>query len=92
MRDAIEELFVTFPDYHLELEEAFGSGDMLVARIHTRATMQGPLWLGETEVPATGNTFEQDWLAWLRFEGDKIAAIDEFYDNYEILVQLGLTL
>lgn len=91
MRDAIEELFVTFPDYHLELREAFGAGDRLVARIHTRATMTGPLWLGETEVPATGQSFEQDWLAWLRFEGDEIAAIDEFYDNYEILVQLGLS-
>lgn len=91
MRDAIEELFVTFPDYHLELREAFGSDDRLVARIHTRATMTGPLWLGETEVPATGQSFEQDWLAWLHFEGDKIVAIDEFYDNYEILVQLGLS-
>lgn len=91
MRDAIEELFVTFPDYHLELRDAFGSGDRLVARIHTRATMTGPLWLGETEVPATGQRFEQDWLAWLRFEGDEIVAIDEFYDNYEILVQLGLS-
>jgi hypothetical protein len=26
----------------------------------------------------------------LRFEGDKIASIDEFYDNYDVLIQLGL--
>lgn len=91
MRDAIEELFVTFPDYHLELVDAFGSGDRLVARIHTRATMLGPLQLGDTRVEATGERFEQDWLAWLRFEGNEIAEIDEFYDNYEILVQLGLS-
>jgi ketosteroid isomerase-like protein len=90
MRGAIEELVITFPDYHLELVDAFGSGDRLVARIHTRATMLGPLQLGETEIPATGKLFEQDWVALLRFEGNKIAAIDEFYDNYDIMLQLGL--
>lgn len=90
MRAGIEELVKTFPDYHLELVDAFGSGDRLVARIHTRATMQGPLDLGGTMVPATGKVFEQDWVAVIRFEGDRIASIDEFHDNYGILVQLGL--
>lgn len=91
MRAAIEDLVKTFPDYHLQLVEAFGSGDRLVARIHTRATMLGPMNLGETVVPATGKVFEQDWIAVLRFEGDRIVAIDEFHDNYGILVQLGLS-
>jgi ketosteroid isomerase-like protein len=90
MRAGIEELVVTFPDYHLELVEAFGSGDRLVARIHTRATMLGPMLVGEVTVPPTGKAFEQDWVAVLRFEGDRIASIDEFHDNYGILVQLGL--
>lgn len=90
MRAAIEELVVTFPDYHLELVEAFGSGDRLVARIHTKATMLGPMELGDITVPPTGKPFEQDWVAVLTFEGDKIAAIDEFHDNYTILIQLGL--
>lgn len=91
MRAAIEELTVTFPDYRLELVDAFGSGDKLVAKIHTRATMKGPLDLGGQVVPATGRAFEQDWIAVLRFEGDKIASIDEFYDNYDVMLQLGLT-
>jgi ketosteroid isomerase-like protein len=90
MREGIEELVVTFPDYHLELVEAFGEGDRLVARIHTRATMLGPLDIDGVEVPPTGLGFEQDWVAVLTFEGDKIAAIDEFHDNYGILLQLGL--
>jgi steroid delta-isomerase-like uncharacterized protein len=91
LRAGIEELFTTFPDYHLELVDAFGQGDQLVARIHTRATMLGPLQLGDTSVPATEKAFEQDWVALLRFESGKIASINEFYDNYEILVQLGLS-
>jgi ketosteroid isomerase-like protein len=90
MRAGIEELVVTFPDYHLELVEAFGTGDRLMARIHTNGTMLGPIDIGGTEVPPTGLAFEQDWAAVLTFEGDKISAIDEFHDNYGILVQLGL--
>ena len=90
MRAGIEELVETFPDYHLELVEAFGTGDRLMARIHTKATMLGPMMIGDTEIPPTGKVFEQDWVAVLTFDGDKIAAIDEFHDNYTILIQLGL--
>jgi ketosteroid isomerase-like protein len=90
MRAGIEELVVTFPDYHLELVDAFGQGDRLMARIHTRATMLGAMQLGETTIPPTGLAFEQDWVAVLTFEGDRISAIDEFHDNYTILLQLGL--
>jgi len=90
MRAGIEELLVTFPDYHLELVEAFGVGDRLIARIHTRATMLGPLNISGVDVPPTGMPFEQDWVAVLTFDGDQISAIDEFHDNYDILIQLGL--
>jgi ketosteroid isomerase-like protein len=90
MRADIEELVVTFPDYHLELVEAFGLGDRLVARIHTKGTMLGPIDFNGMEVPPTGLSFEQDWVAILTFEGEKIASIDEFYDNYGTMVQLGL--
>lgn len=91
MRAGIEELVITFPDYHLDLVEAFGEGDQLMARIHTRATMLGPMSIDGTEIPPTGRVFEQDWVAVVTFEGDLISAIDEFHDNYTILVQLGLT-
>jgi len=90
MRAAIEELFVTFPDYTLELVDAFGSGDRLVVRIRQSATMLGPLDLGGVTVPPTGQKMGQDWVALVRFEGGKIKEFNEFYDNYELLQQLGL--
>ena len=90
MRDAIAALVKTFPDYHLELRQAFGEGDRVVARIHTHATMLGEMQLGEQLIPPTGRSFEQDWVAIFRFQDGKIASIDEFYDSYTILVQLGL--
>lgn len=90
MREGIEELLVTFPDYHLELVDAFGEEDRLMARIHAKGTMLGPLNIDGVDIPPTGATFEQDWVAVLTFEGELISVIDEFYDNYGTLIQLGL--
>lgn len=90
MRAGIEELTETFPDYHLELVEAFGEGDQLMARIHAKGTMLGPIEIDGVEIPPTGKVFEQDWVGVITFEGDKIARIDEFHDNYTLLIQLGL--
>lgn len=90
MRLAIETLSVAFPDYHLELVEAFGEGDQLMARIHAKGTMLGPIVIDGVEIPPTGKTFEQDWVGVITFDGEKIARIDEFHDNYTLLIQLGL--
>jgi ketosteroid isomerase-like protein len=90
MRAGIEELVVSFPDYHLELIEAFGVDDRLMARITASGTMLGALDIDGTVVPPTGLHFEQDWIAVLTFDGDQISAIDEFHDNYGLLIQLGL--
>lgn len=91
MRAGIEELVVTFPDYHLQLVEAFGEGNRVMARIHAKGTMLGAMDINGTAIPPTGKAFEQDWVAVVTFAQDKIAAIDEFHDNYTILLQLGLS-
>ena len=90
MRAGIEELVVTFPDYHLQLVEAFGEGNRVMARIHAKGTMLGAMDINGAVIPPTGKVFEQDWVAVVTFENDKISAIDEFHDNYGVLVQLGL--
>ncbi len=91
MRAGIEELVVAFPDYNLQLVEAFGEGNRVMARIHAKGTMLGSLDINGTQVPPTGRTFEQDWVGVVTFEQDRISAIDEFHDNYGLLVQLGLS-
>jgi len=91
MRAAIETLSGAFPDYHLELRQAIGEGEWLAVRLHTTGTMTGPLPLSDgTLVPATGQSIEQDWSALVRFEGDRIAQFDEYYDQLTLMVQLGL--
>jgi len=91
MRAAIETLSVAFPDYHLELERAFGQGEWLALRIHTTGTMTGPLTFSDgTQLPPTGQPIQQDWAALVRFEGERIAEFHEFYDQLTLMVQLGL--
>ncbi len=91
LRAAIESLAVAFPDYHLELKQAFGQGEWLAVRIHTTGTMTGPLRLSDgADVPATGQAIEQDWSALVRFDGDHIAEFHEFYDQLTLMLQLGL--
>jgi ketosteroid isomerase-like protein len=91
MRAAIETLSTAFPDYHLELTQAFGQGPWLAVRLHTTGTMTGPLMLSDgSSVPATGQPIEQDWAALVRFEGARIAEFHEFYDQLLLMAQLGL--
>lgn len=91
MRVAIETLGAAFPDYHLELRQAFGEGEWLAVKLHTTGTMTGGLRLSDgREVPPTGRKIEQDWSALVRFEGEKIAEFNEFYDQLTLMVQLGL--
>jgi ketosteroid isomerase-like protein len=91
MRFAIETLGNAFPDYHLELRQAFGQGEWLALRIHTTGTMTGPLVLSDgSEVPATGQPIEQDWAALVRFQGDRISEFHEFYDQFTLMMQLGV--
>jgi ketosteroid isomerase-like protein len=91
MRAAIESLSTAFPDYHLELRQAFGQGEWLALRIHTTGTMTGPLLLSDgSEIPATGRPIEQDWAALVRFEGDLISEFHEFYDQFTLMLQLGV--
>ncbi|MCU0687959.1 MAG: ester cyclase [Polyangiaceae bacterium] len=90
LRAGIEELHGAFPDYTLTLRDAFGAGDRLVVRIHQTGTMLGPIEFGGALVPPTGRRMEQEWVALVRFEGERIAEFHEFYDNYELLGQLGL--
>jgi ketosteroid isomerase-like protein len=92
MRAALEALTAAFPDYALELVEASGGGDRLAVRMHASGTHSGTLILSDgTAVPPTGRHIEQDWVALVTFDTEgRIERIDEFYEEFVLLLQLGL--
>ena len=92
MRAALEALTAAFPDYALELVEVSGDGDRLAVRMHASGTHSGTLILSDgTAVPPTGRHIEHDWVALVTFDTEgRIEHIDEFYDEFVLLLQLGL--
>jgi SnoaL-like polyketide cyclase len=92
MRVAIEELVVSFPDYHLELVESFGAGLKYMAKIRARGTFLKAIDIGGGQiVPPTGKMFTQEWIANITFNKEgKIIRFEEFHDQLDIYKQLGV--
>lgn len=91
MRAAIEVLANAMPDYTLELLQAFGEGDDLTVRFRATGTFTQPFVISDDVIiPPTGKSFTQEWVALVRFDGDKIAEFHEFADQYAQFVQLDV--
>ena len=92
MSQALQDLIVSFPDYKLELVEVYRSNKNMFAKIRAKGTFKHPLNLGDGNIiPATGKTFTQEWVANIRLNTSaKIERFEEFYDQYDLLLQLGI--
>jgi predicted ester cyclase len=88
------EMFVTFPDNRVEnrpYQTFFASGDWTcsIARFH--GTMTGPMKGPDgTEIAPTGKSFEVAFCTVARWENGQIAEENLFYDQGEMMKQLGL--
>ncbi|MEU7239983.1 ester cyclase [Streptomyces sparsogenes] len=88
VRDHLLLLHRAFPDLRTEVEDLFGAGDRIVARLTHRGTHRGP-WLG---VPATGRAVEFSQTLIFRVEdgpGGRIAEIWYETDALGTLITLG---
>jgi hypothetical protein len=92
MRHALEELIVSFPDYKLELIQVFRSKKNMFAKIRSTGTFLNPLDIGGGVVIApTGKSFSQEWVANITLtQAGKIERFEEYYDQQDLLIQLGL--
>ncbi len=90
MRAAIERLTKAFPDYHNALIRAVGQGPWLTAELRSSGTFTNALEISTIPflIPPTGNGFRQHWVAMIRFEGEQIAEIREYYDQSDLTAQL----
>lgn len=92
MRLALEELIVSFPDYKLELIQVFRFKNNMFAKIRSTGTFLHPLDIGGgVVIPPTGKSFSQEWAANIRLnQAGKIERFEEFYDQQDLMIQLGL--
>ena len=91
VRDSMSAWFKAFPDTRWELQNLMSSGDTFVAEGMFKGTHDGPLAMGESEVPATGKAVEIPCCFIGRVSPNGLIAEDRTYLNAAIMMeQLGL--
>jgi len=95
-RDEIREdyrtsTWIPFPDFHFELERAFGEGEWVCVQGTLTGTHKGPIGEpdGET-IPPTGKSISVPLCLVVRVENGKAAEVYEYNDQLGFLSQLGL--
>ena len=92
MSHALKELIVSFPDYNLELLEVYRSKKNMFAKIRSTGTFLNPMDIGGgVIIQPTGKSFSQEWVANINLiQSGKIERFEEYYDQQDLLIQLGL--
>ena len=79
-----------FGDARLEMREELVAGDSVVQEFIFEGTHTAPMQTPAGEVPATNRTLRGRGLQVLRIEEGAIAHIRLYYDQVDVLTQLGL--
>jgi steroid delta-isomerase-like uncharacterized protein len=80
-----------FPDGHITMEKQVADASNVMAECRFVGTHTGALRGAAGEVPATGKKVEITYMVAFEFQGDKITSEHVYYDQLELLQQLGLT-
>ena len=84
-------LLTAAPDRRSRDIVLFAEGDYVVEQARYTGTHTGPLRTADGgEIPPTGRKFEFPFVGIFRVEGGKIRSIDIYYDQFDLLMQLGL--
>ena len=91
----LNDIFTTFPDWHVEVVEMVAKEDSVVMRCKVGGTHRGvgkiPVNGGMlVGVTPTGKHFETDHIHWLKFRDGKIADHYATRDDISMMRQLGL--
>lgn len=94
-RRVLEDIFTTFPDWHVEIVDSVTQGDSVVMRCKVSGTHRGngkiPVNGGMlVGVAPTGKHFETDHIHWLKFRDGKIVDHYATRDDIGMMRQLGL--
>ena len=90
--DYLKSTWVPFPDFHFELERAFGENDWMCVTGVLTGTHKGPLTgLGEAAVAPTNRSIRVPICLVIQFEDRQAVRVYEYNDQLGLLSQLGLT-
>lgn len=87
----VQRIIRAFPDGNVELQNAFGDGDWACLQVIFSGTNTGPLGTPDGgEIPPTGKSVQFPYCIVVRFKDGQAAQIDEYFDQLELLTQLGI--
>ena len=88
----VQGVIEAFPDGQVEVRRSFGQGDLGCLEVIFTGTHTGPLASsgGET-IPATDKPLRYPYCIVMKFENGEVTELNDYYDQLEILKQLGLT-
>jgi predicted ester cyclase len=79
-----------FPDGRLEVSRVLSDGFVAAAEGRFVGTHTGPLHTPNREVAATGRPVEFRWMSSYEARGDRLVSEHLYFDQAELLGQLGL--
>ena len=85
-----ENILVAFPDLHFEIQRTFVNGNTLAYQWVSSGTHTGPLALPTGTVPATGRSGGSPGVLISVVQDGKIVREETYWDQVEMLTQLGL--
>ena len=87
----VQGIIEAFPDGQVEVRRSFGQGDLGCLEVIFTGTHTGPLASsgGET-IPATDKPLRYPYCIVMKFENGEVTELNDYYDQLEILKQLGL--
>ena len=85
-------LVTAFPDARVELLRSFGKGDWACFEVLFTGTHTGPMPGPDgTEIPATNKSVKFPYCMVVKFKAGQCNELYEYYDQLDLLTQLGLT-
>ncbi len=79
-----------FPDAVITLEQQVLDGSTLISRNRFTGRQTGVFQTPGGDIPPTGRRLEGEYTAWMEMENGRCKAVRFYYDQMEILAQLGL--
>ena len=86
----VQDLVVAFPDGRIAVDRVFAQDDLVCAELRFAGTHTGPMNSAAATVPATNRKVTFPYCLVLRTKGEQIAELHEYFDQLELVTQLGL--
>ena len=92
VRDGVAPMFKAFPDFRIVSEHTFGSGDWIAEQGIAIGTHKGPLEApGFPAIPPTNRPIRLRYSFFAKVDGGKFAETHLYFDQAQMMTQLGLT-